>query len=112
MVQLEIDILDQFLTMVTAQRRTESEISRALRLEYAARSVEELRRTALAAEREFAGELDAAAPSMGESAYNLVHYLAVRRHDVRDLQDELAARCPALTPFTMTTAWSRSRLSP
>ena len=26
---------------------------------------------------------------MRESAYNLVHYLAVRRHDVRELQDEL-----------------------
>jgi pyruvate kinase len=27
---------------------------------------------------------------MRESAYNLVHYLAIRRHDVRALQDELA----------------------
>ena len=74
---------------MTAQRRTEREASRALRLDRAARGVDELRRAALAAEQEFAVELDAAAPSMRESAYNLVHYLAVRRHDVRELQDEL-----------------------
>ena len=74
---------------MTAPRRTEREVARALRLERAARSVDELRRAALAAEQEFAAELDAAAPSMRESAYNLVHYLAVRRHDVRELQDEL-----------------------
>ncbi len=75
---------------MTAQRRTEREVSRTLRLDRAARSVEALRRSALAAEQEFAAELEAAAPSMRESAYNLVHYLAVRRHDVRELQDELA----------------------
>jgi len=74
---------------MTAPRRTEREIARALRLEHAARSVDELRRAALAAEQEFAADLEAAAPSMRESAYNLVHYLAVRRHDVRELQDEL-----------------------
>lgn len=72
-----------------AGRRTEREVSRALRLDRAARGVDELYRAALAAEQEFAAELDAAAPSMRESAYNLVHYLAVRRHDVRELQDEL-----------------------
>jgi pyruvate kinase len=49
-----------------------------------------LRRAALAAEQEFSAELDLAAPLMRESAFNLVHYLAVRRHDVRALQDELA----------------------
>jgi pyruvate kinase len=76
--------------MMTAQRRTEREVSRSLRLDRAARSVEELRRAALAAERGFAKELEATAPSMRESAYNLVHYLAVRRHDVRELQEELA----------------------
>ncbi len=74
---------------MTAPRRTERELSRALRLDRAARGVDELRRAALAAEQEFAIELDATAPSMRESAYNLVHYLAVRRHDARELQDEL-----------------------
>ena len=75
---------------MTAQRRTETEVSRTLRLDRAARGVDGLRRAALAAEQEFAAELDAAAPSMRESARNLVHYLAVRRLDVRELQDELA----------------------
>jgi pyruvate kinase len=73
-----------------ARRRTEREVARMLRLERAARGVEELRQAALAAELEFGPELDAAAPEMRESACNLVHYLAVRRHDVRSLQDELA----------------------
>ena len=71
-------------------QRTERETSRAIRLERANRGVEELRRGALAAEQEFSAELGLAAPSMRESAFNLVHYLAIRRHDVRELQDELA----------------------
>ncbi len=74
---------------MTTKRRTEHEVSRMLRIERAARGVEELRRAALTAEEEFGPELEAVAPSMRESAYNLVHYLAVRRHDVRQLQDEL-----------------------
>ena len=73
-----------------AKQRTEREVATALRLERAARGVEELHRAALAAEREFGAELDLVAPSMRESAYNLVHYLSVRRHDVRQLQEDLA----------------------
>src|SRR3974390_2635354 len=73
-----------------AKQRTEREVSWAIRLGRGTRGVEELRRAALAAEREFSAELELAAPSMRESAFNLVHYLAVRRHDVRALQDELA----------------------
>jgi len=75
---------------MNARQRTEREVTLALRLERAARGVEELRRAALAAEHEFNAELDLVAPSMRESASNLVHYLAVRRHDVRELQDDLA----------------------
>jgi pyruvate kinase len=75
---------------MTAKQRTEREVTRALRLERASRGVEELRHAALTAEQEFGADLDLAAPSMRESAYNLVHYLAVRRHDVRQLQDELS----------------------
>ncbi|MBK8740023.1 MAG: pyruvate kinase, partial [Betaproteobacteria bacterium] len=74
---------------MTSPRRTEREVSRTLRLDRAARGVDELRRAALAAEQEFAAQLDAVAPAMRESAYNLVHYLAVRRLDVRELQKEL-----------------------
>ena len=75
---------------MTAPRRTEREVSRTLRLDRAARGVDDMRRAALGAEQEFASELDATAPSTRESAYNLVHYLALRRHDVRELQEELA----------------------
>jgi pyruvate kinase len=75
---------------MSIKQRTERQVSKALRLERAARGVEELRHAAFAAEQEFALELEAVAPPMRESAYNLVHYLAVRRHDVRQLQDDLA----------------------
>jgi pyruvate kinase len=81
---------DREPSTMSAQRRTERQVSRARRLDRATRSVDELRRVALAAEREFAIELGATAPSMRASAHNLVHYLAVRRHDLRALQDELA----------------------
>ena len=47
-------------------------------------------RAATAAEEEFAAEVEATAPELRESAYNLVHYLAVRRHDMRPLQDDLS----------------------
>ena len=65
-------------------------VARARRLERATRGVEKLRRAGLAAEQEFRTELERVEPSMRKSALNLVHYLAVRRHDVRELQDELA----------------------
>ena len=75
---------------MSARRESESEASRAIRLAQAKHGVEELRRAALAAEQESSAEFVLTAPSMRESAVNLVHYLAVRRHDVRALQDELA----------------------
>src|SRR3974390_3142905 len=74
---------------MVAKQRTEREVSRAIRLERAKRGVEKLRRAALATEQEFSAELELVAPLMRESAFNLVHYLAVRRHDVRELQGEL-----------------------
>ncbi|MFT0170191.1 pyruvate kinase [Paraburkholderia mimosarum] len=52
--------------------------------------VEELRLAALAAEHGSCAAFDLAAASMRASTVNLVHYLAVRRHDVRALQDDLA----------------------
>lgn len=63
---------------------------RVERLDRTARALEALRRAALDAEAEFAAEILAAHPTMRESARNLVHYLAVRRHDLRDLQETLA----------------------
>jgi len=68
----------------------ESEVSWEKQLAQAKQGVEELRRAALAAQQESGAEFALVAPSMRASAVNLAHYLAVRRHDVRPLQDELA----------------------
>ncbi|MFO1316970.1 MAG: pyruvate kinase [Burkholderiales bacterium] len=75
---------------MTSRRLPEHDAATSQRLAAVSRSVEALHRAALAAEQEFAAELDVTAPPMRESARNLVHYLAVRRHDLRELQDELA----------------------
>lgn len=61
----------------------------AAMLERVTRRVETLRREALAVEDEFAHTLRRTAPAMRESARNLLHYLAVRQHDIRDLQRDL-----------------------
>jgi pyruvate kinase len=64
--------------------------SRAVLAARAARRIEKLRAAALALEvnhEELLGLTDAA---MRKSARNLVHYLAVRSYDVRDLQSDLA----------------------
>ena len=58
-------------------------------LERAARGVGQLLAAAAEAEKEFATELARVDPAFRDSARNLVHYIAVRRHDVRGLQDEL-----------------------
>jgi pyruvate kinase len=75
---------------MVAKQRTEREPSRKSQLERVQRGVDGLLRAALAAEQEFGAELKQVAPLMRDSAGNLVHYLAVRRHDVRELQGELA----------------------
>ncbi|TDG02371.1 pyruvate kinase [Paraburkholderia guartelaensis] len=71
-------------------RATENETPWQIRLAQAKRGVEALRLDARAAEREFDAEILLTAPSLRESAVNLAHYLAVRRHDVRTLQEELS----------------------
>ena len=53
--------------------------------------VSSLRQEALALEREHAEELAKVASDFQQSARNLVHYLAVRRHDLRPLQRDLQA---------------------
>ncbi len=50
-----------------------------------------LRDAALTQEQGFTAELAAVAPSRRASARNLLHYLSVRRHDIRDLQQALSA---------------------
>jgi pyruvate kinase len=50
-----------------------------------------LREAMQARAAELAPQLDALAPEQAASAANLAHYLALRRHDLRSLQDRLAA---------------------
>ncbi len=64
--------------------------SRAVLARRASRCIEKLRRAALALEERHAPALEATAPAMAKSARNLVHYLAVRAHDIRGLQADLA----------------------
>jgi pyruvate kinase len=45
----------------------------------------------LEAEAEFGGAIEMAAPEFRKSIRNLVHYLALRRHDLRELQEQLAS---------------------
>ncbi|MDO9450126.1 MAG: pyruvate kinase, partial [Rugosibacter sp.] len=48
--------------------------------------IDRLRQSALDLEHEYALELDDLAPGLRRSAINLLHYLAVRHHDIRELQ--------------------------
>jgi len=52
-------------------------------------ALEALRRHALDVERAYAGEIEAVHPLHQDSARNLLHYLALRQSDIRDLQREL-----------------------
>jgi pyruvate kinase len=73
------------------ERFTATEITRAMRIERSLRGVGLLRNAAQAIEVEIADALGKTVPAWRESAYNLAHYLAVRRHDVRELQRDLSA---------------------
>ncbi len=60
-------------------------------LEHLIRSVSQLRDHALALEAKHQSAIAQASPAYRESARNLLHYLALRQHDIRHLQDELAS---------------------
>ena len=53
--------------------------------------LKELRESCLAMEREFDASIAEACPQSRRSVQNLLHYLALRKHDLRDLQSRLAA---------------------
>jgi pyruvate kinase len=59
-------------------------------LDSLAHEVEQLRQQVIESEAEVASLLDAVHPDNRRSARNLVHYLALRRHDIRDLQMRLS----------------------
>ena len=67
-----------------------AEKSRSLQIQDALRAVEELRKEAVAIETEFAESLRRIPPETRDSALNFLHYLAVRRRDVSELQDLLS----------------------
>jgi len=54
-------------------------------------SLDLLREDGLRIERDFAGELSEVEPAYRPSARNLLHYLGLRRHDIRSLQRDLHA---------------------
>ncbi|HXP83739.1 MAG TPA: pyruvate kinase [Bryobacteraceae bacterium] len=53
--------------------------------------LQDLRQSCLAMEQEFGTSIAEACPETRRSVQNLFHYLALRKHDLRDLQSRLAA---------------------
>lgn len=53
------------------------------------RELEKLRADALALERDLATSIDQACPELRASLRNFIHYLALRQHDIRELQSDL-----------------------
>jgi pyruvate kinase len=70
------------------KRPTRAERQRSI--ESALHAVDELRHAAILAEKEHAAALAAVVRTQRASAINLAHYLAVRRHDIRELQAQLS----------------------
>lgn len=60
-------------------------------LEELRRAIDELRTNACAQEAELSSEIGALAPTYTPAGRNLAHYLALRQHDLRELQGSLAA---------------------
>jgi pyruvate kinase len=73
-----------------ASARSQHEIEPLTDLDHVRRSLLSLREAMLALERRHAAALDAVVPQHRISARNLIHYLAMRRKDLRGLQVELA----------------------
>ncbi len=69
----------------------ETENSLASSVERLIASLTKLRLSLLKYETDFRSHLLQAHPAFRKSAVNLIHYLALRQHDIRSLQDQLAA---------------------
>ncbi len=76
------------MKLQTAQR--DASTIRTERIERSLPAVKQLWLEAIALEQKEAEELVKIYPGNRESAQNLIHYLAVRRHDIRDLQQDLS----------------------
>ncbi|MDP4510068.1 pyruvate kinase [Nonomuraea turcica] len=68
-----------------------AEESVAEELAFVARAVDDLRRAVAAAESDWGSQIARVHPGNHDGALNLVHYWAIRQHDLRDLQPRLAA---------------------
>jgi len=55
------------------------------------RELNQLRKSCLSTEYEFADSIAEVCPQASHSVQNLLHYLALRKHDLRALQSRLAA---------------------
>lgn len=84
------DLAQQFVYMQKQKILQGRLTTRAALAARAARRIEKLRTAALELEAHHEETLTATAPTMNKSARNLVHYLAVRAHDIRGLQSDLA----------------------
>jgi hypothetical protein len=69
--------------------------------------IDTLRAAALALERERRDDVERCAPALQDSARNLLHYLALRRHDLRPLQRSLTrlglSSLGRMEPYVMAT---------
>src|ERR1700683_4390214 len=70
---------------VQSVRANSSQMSRLLA------ELKELRESCLAMEQEFGASIAEACPQSRRSVQNLLDYLALRKHDLRDMQSRLAA---------------------
>jgi pyruvate kinase len=67
-----------------------SHLEGSQRLQLLIAKLSEIRRALISQETEFRGRITAAHPAYRRSVANLIHYLALRRHDIQLLQEELA----------------------
>jgi len=58
--------------------------------------LEEIRASLIELESQFLTQLSGVHPAWRKSASNLLHYLALRQHDIRLLQDNLAVLGPLI----------------
>ena len=79
------------VTPLTLRQATAPLFDRASILRLTKR-IHKIRNRALLWERRFSGDLEKASPGFRPSARNLLHYLALRQEDLRELQHELTLR--------------------
>lgn len=70
--------------------KTDTSTIRAERIKRSLQALKQLWSEAIALEQKEAENLEKIYPGNRKSAQNLIHYLAVRRHDIRDLQYDLS----------------------